>query len=143
MKSFFPPACLLVCLLCYFFKRFFNFSFFSQRPPVQSCLFLVVGPSSRGMWDAAPAWPSERCHVCAQDSNRRNPEPTEQSARTQPLGHGAGPYFVIFDTGIVFPFISIYGKELHVPCSCHGNSFYLDSTKSCQISKLKVRFQED
>src|SRR3712207_8625918 len=38
-----------------------------------SCMFLVVGPSSGGMWDAASAWLDERCHVRTQDSNRRNP----------------------------------------------------------------------
>ena len=25
------------------------------------------------MWDAASAWPDERCHVCAQDTTQRNP----------------------------------------------------------------------
>ena len=49
---------------------FKNFIFFSQSPPVHSYVFLVVGPSSCGMWDAASAWPDERCHVHAQDPNR-------------------------------------------------------------------------
>ena len=56
--------------------EFFFFSFFFPKPPpVHSCIFLVVGPSSCGMWDAASAWFDEQCHVCAQDSNQRNTGP--------------------------------------------------------------------
>ena len=55
--------------LFFFFLRFY-FSFFSQSPPVRSCVFLVVGPSNCGMWDATSAWLDEWCHVHAQDSNR-------------------------------------------------------------------------
>ena len=54
--------------LSLFFKIFY-FSFFSQRPLVHSCVFLVMGPSSSGMWDAASAWLDERCHVHTQDLN--------------------------------------------------------------------------
>ena len=64
----------------FFFLGFF-FSFFSQSPQVHSCVSLVAGPSSCGMWDASSAWPDEWCHVHAQDSNRRNPGP-QRSART-------------------------------------------------------------
>ena len=46
-----------------------------QSPPVHSCIFFIVGPSSCGMWDAALAWPDEQCDVCAQDLNQRNPGP--------------------------------------------------------------------
>ena len=55
-----------------FFFQVLFISFFSQSPPVQSCMFFVVGPSSCGMWDAASAWPDEQCHVCSQDPNQRN-----------------------------------------------------------------------
>ena len=80
-----------------FFKRFY-FSFFSQIPPVHSYgAFLVVGPSSCGMWDAASMWPDKRCHVRTQDSNRRNPWPPKQNVRTQPLGHGADPSQLFFN----------------------------------------------
>uniref|UniRef100_A0A9L0R6C6 RRM domain-containing protein n=2 Tax=Equus TaxID=9789 RepID=A0A9L0R6C6_HORSE len=41
-----------------------------QSPPVHSCIFFVVGPSSCGMWDTASAWFDEQCHVCAQDLNQ-------------------------------------------------------------------------
>ena len=43
------------------------------------------------MWDAASVWPDEQCHVRAQDLNWQNPGLPKRSARTQPLGHGAGP----------------------------------------------------
>ena len=73
----YPP---MICLLSvgtvvmsfsffFFFLRFY-FSFFSQSPPVHSCVFLVVDPSSCGMRDAASAWLDEQCHVRAQDSNQ-------------------------------------------------------------------------
>ena len=68
----------------------FIFPFSPQSPLEYSCAFLVVGPSSCGMWEAASAWPVERCHVHAQDPNQRNPGPPKQSMRTWPLGHGAG-----------------------------------------------------
>ena len=55
------------------FLIFFPFS--SQSPPVHSCIFFVVGPSSCGMWDAASAWFDEQCHVHAQDSNQWNTGP--------------------------------------------------------------------
>ena len=64
-----------------FFKNFI-FPFSSQSPPVHSCVFLVVGPFSRGMWDAASAWPDEQCCVRAQDLNQRNPGPAKRSLRT-------------------------------------------------------------
>ena len=40
----------------FFFPKILFFLFFSQSPPVHSCVLLVVGPSSCGMWDAASAW---------------------------------------------------------------------------------------
>ena len=58
-----------------FFLRFYFFPFSPQRPPVHSCIFFVVGPSSCGMWDAASAWFDEQCHVRAQDLNQRNTGP--------------------------------------------------------------------
>ena len=53
---------------CFFLKDFI-FPFSPQSPPVHSCAFLVVGPSSCGMWEAVSAWPVEWCHVRAQDPN--------------------------------------------------------------------------
>ena len=61
--------------LSFFFLRFYFFSFSRQSPPVHSCIFFVVGPSSCGMWDAASAWLDKQCHVRAQDSNQRNTGP--------------------------------------------------------------------
>ena len=59
-----------------------------QIPPAHSCVFLVVGPSSCGFWDATSAWPDERCHVCAQDPNRVKPWTAEVNLTTRP---GASP----------------------------------------------------
>ena len=56
-------------LTIYFLILFF-FTFSSQSPPVHSCIFFVVGPSSCGMWDTASVWFDEQCHVLAQDSNQ-------------------------------------------------------------------------
>ena len=39
------------------------------KEPSTQLYIPVVGPSSCGMWDAASAWPDERCNVCAQDPN--------------------------------------------------------------------------
>ena len=55
--------------------RFFSFKdfiflFSPQSPLVHSCVFLVVDPSSCGMWEAASTWPDEQCHVRAQDPNQ-------------------------------------------------------------------------
>ena len=63
---------LLVLLLAgyFFFLDFLFFSFSPQSPPVHSCIFFIVGPSSCDMWDAASAWFDEQCHVRAQDSNQ-------------------------------------------------------------------------
>ena len=41
------------------------FFFVSLQSPLEhSCVFLVVGPSSCGTWDAASAWPWEVPHPC-------------------------------------------------------------------------------
>ena len=59
-----------IILFFYFiFFKDFIFPFCPQSPPVHSCVFLVVGPSSCGMWDAASAWLDEQCHVHVQDPN--------------------------------------------------------------------------
>ena len=42
--------------LNFFFLRFYLFTFSPQSSLVHSCVFLVVGPSSCGMWDATSAW---------------------------------------------------------------------------------------
>ena len=59
----------------FFFLRFYFFPFSPQSPPVHSCIFFVVGPSSCGMRDTASAWFDEQCHVRAQDSKQRNTGP--------------------------------------------------------------------
>ena len=72
----------------FFFKILF-FPFSPQSPPVHSCIFFVVGPSSYGIWDAASAWLDEQCHVHAQDSNQRNtgpPAAERANLTTQPRG---------------------------------------------------------
>ena len=47
-------------LTFFFILRFYFFPFSPQSPPVHSCIFFVVGPSSCGMWDAASAWFDEQ-----------------------------------------------------------------------------------
>ena len=69
--------------LIFIFKDFL-FPFSPQSPPVHRRVFffLVVGPSSCGMWDTVSAWPDERCHVRAQDPNQGNSGPLRRSVRT-------------------------------------------------------------
>ena len=82
-------------ILCFsFFLSFFPFS--PQSPLVRSCIFLAVGPSSCGMWDAASAWSDEQCHVRAQDSNQRNtgpPAAERANPTTRPRGQPFFDYF--------------------------------------------------
>ena len=59
-----------VLFFIFIFLKILFFSFSPQSPQVHSCIFFVVGPPSCGMWDAAPAWLDEQCHVRAQDSNQ-------------------------------------------------------------------------
>ena len=56
--------------ICFYFFKDFIFPFSPQIPLVHSRVFLIVGPSSCGMWDAASAWLDERCHVRAQDPDQ-------------------------------------------------------------------------
>ena len=80
LHSFFP---------LFFFLRFYFFLFSPQSPPVHSCLFFIVGPSSCGMWDAASAWSDEQCHVRALDSNQRDtgpPAAERANLTTRPRG---------------------------------------------------------
>ena len=51
----------------------------SRLPPAPQ--YIVVGPSSCGMWDAS-TWPDELCHVHAQEPNQRNPGPLKWIVRT-------------------------------------------------------------
>ena len=74
MQAFFSLLLQLFCKLAqlstlqfFLFFKDFIFSFFSQSSLVHSCIFLVVGPSSCGVWDAASAWLDGQCHVRAQD----------------------------------------------------------------------------
>ena len=70
-------------------KILFFFLFSPQSPPVHSCIFFVVGPTSCGMWDAASAWCDEQGHVHDQDSNQRNTGPPAvecASSTTRPRG---------------------------------------------------------
>ena len=73
----------------FFFLKILFSSFSPQNPPVHSCVFFVVGPSSCGMWDAASTWFDEQCHVCAQDSNQWNtglPAAEHTNLTTRPWG---------------------------------------------------------
>ena len=87
-------------ILFYFKKNFFLFfSFFSPKPPIHSCIFFLVGPSSCGMWDAASVWFDEQCHVRAQDSNQRNtglPAAEHANLTTRPRGQ---PPILLFYEG--------------------------------------------
>ena len=73
-----------------FFLKILFFPCSPQSPPVHSCIFFVVGPSSCSMWDAASAWFDEQCHVHVQDY-----EPTKHWAAcrgARELNHSAtGP----------------------------------------------------
>ena len=94
-----------------FFFEFISFPFSPQSPPVHSCIFLAVGPSSCGMWDAASAWSDEQCHVHAPDSNQRNtgpPAAERANLTTRPRGQSlACPFnFIIFaDFFLIYLFI--------------------------------------
>ena len=82
---------------CFFFLKILFFPFSPQSPPVRSCIFFVVGPSSCGMWDAAPAWPDEQHHVHAQDLNQRNTRPPAAECAkptTRPRGQPLSPCFL-------------------------------------------------
>ena len=115
-------------LLCNFFLKILFFLFLPKAPPVHSCIFLVVGPSSCGTWDAAPAWLDEQCHVGAQDGNRRN-SGLPRRARTWPLGHGAGPWLLTLKPLRALLIIYIYHclkltPEFYNPL-CPRTSFWL------------------
>ena len=67
-----------------------------QSTPVDSCAFLVVGPSGCAMWDAVSAWLDEQCHVRAQDSNQRNtgpPAAEHANLTTRPRGQPLKKHF--------------------------------------------------
>ena len=59
------------------FPSFFS-AFSLKIPPAHSWVFLVLGPFSCSMWDAASPWLDERC----QDLNQWNPGPPKWSAWT-------------------------------------------------------------
>src|SRR3712207_8320563 len=85
-----------------FFLKILFFPFSPQSPPVHSCIFFVVGPSSCGIWDAASAWFDEQCHVRAQDSNQRNTGPPAAECAnltTQPRGQPPSGFFGLFFLG--------------------------------------------
>ena len=87
--TLFLPFWPMSSTIVFFFFKDFIFSFFSPKPPVHSCIFFVVGPSSCGMWNAASAWSGEQCHVRAQDSNQRNtgpPAAERTNLTTRPRG---------------------------------------------------------
>ena len=54
------------------FKKFF-FLLFLPLSPQYIVVYLVVGPSSCGISDAASAWPDVRCHVRPEDLNPMKP----------------------------------------------------------------------
>ena len=79
-------------LFFFFILKILFFPFLPKAPPVYSCIFFLVGPSSCGTWDAASAWLDEQCHVRAQDSNQRNTGPPAAECKnlsTRP--HGQPP----------------------------------------------------
>ena len=79
-----------------FFLKILFFPFSPQSPPVHSCIFLVVGSYSCGMWDAASAWFDEQCHVRTPDSNQRNtgtPAAERANLTTRPRGQPPEKYF--------------------------------------------------
>ena len=86
------PPCLQVCvapLPFFFFLKILFFPFSPQIPPVHSCIFLVVRPSSCAVWDAASACPDEWCHVPTQDPN---PQTLGRRSGACQLNHSAtGP----------------------------------------------------
>ena len=72
----------------YNFSNFFSFkilffSFLSPKPPSSQLYIFSCG--------SLHLWLNEQSHVHAQDPNQRNPGLLQQSARTQPLSHGASP----------------------------------------------------
>ena len=78
-----------IFFLFFFIKIFYFFPFCPQSPPVHSCIFFVVCPSSCGMWDAASVWLDVQCHVRAQDSNQQNtgpPAAERANLTTRPRG---------------------------------------------------------
>ena len=75
-----------IILSFFFFFKDFIFPFPPQSHLVHSCIFLVMGPSSRDMWDATSAWLDEQCHVRAQDPNWRN---LGCRSRVRELNHSA------------------------------------------------------
>ena len=56
---------------------------------------LAVGPSGCAVWDAASAWPDERCHVRAQDPNWQN-RATKAECRNLTTQPRAGPSDVFY-----------------------------------------------
>ena len=69
---------LSIILSCFFFFLLF----LPKSPQNMVVYFLVVGPSSCGIWDAASTQPYEQCHGCAQDLNLGNPGPPKRSSHT-------------------------------------------------------------
>ena len=65
----------------FFFLKILFFLLLPKAPQ-----YIVVGPCSCGVWDAATAWLGKQCHVHAQNSNQRNPgrnpELLKQSVQT-------------------------------------------------------------
>ena len=110
---------------------FLKISIFSAKlPRTQLCIF-SCGSSSCGMWDAASTWPDKQCHVCVQDPNWGNPGLQKQSARTQPLSHGAGPQ----------PLLLLRCEEMGAPRKRDGFIF-IPSGSWVQSSQDKVRILE-
>ena len=49
LQNFYSVNISISSFLILFFLKNFTFPFSPQSPPVHSCIFLAVGPSSRGM----------------------------------------------------------------------------------------------
>ena len=112
-----------VSFFLFFFLRFYFFPFFPQSPPVHSCIFFVVGPSSCGMWDAASVWFDEQRHVHAQDSNQRNTGPPAAESANSTTGPWGQP-------------LSSSSFKLHLP------SLTVFISPSCKpaLSRIKLYF---
>ena len=57
---------LFIITISFCFLKILFFLFLPKAPRYIVAYYLVVGPSSCGMWDSTSAWLDEQCHVRAQ-----------------------------------------------------------------------------
>ena len=102
-RSFYIDVIRVSISFFFFFKILFC-PFSPHSPPVRSCIFFIVGPSSCGMWDATSAWFDEQCHVNAQDSNQRNtgpPAAERANLTTRPRGQPRESHYFDYRSFVV------------------------------------------